>query len=119
MAPYPITNIRIDPELKAEAKGILEDLWLNLSSAINIYLRAIVRQRGDSLRHRHERPEEGRAVGPSASNCQHIEGLGALMMPLSKDGIERLALGEYALGGVPKCQGAPIRNFVSSTCSPA
>lgn len=46
MAPYPITNIRIDPELKAEAKGILEDLGLNLSSAINIYLRAIVRQRG-------------------------------------------------------------------------
>lgn len=34
MAPCPITNIRIDPELKAEAKGILEDLWLNLSSAI-------------------------------------------------------------------------------------
>ena len=46
VAPYPITNIRIDPELKAEAKGILEDLGLNLSSAINIYLRAIVRQRG-------------------------------------------------------------------------
>lgn len=46
MAPYPITNIRIDPKLKAEVKGILEDLWLNLSSAINIYLRAIVRQRG-------------------------------------------------------------------------
>lgn len=41
------------------------------------------------------------------------------MMPLSKDGIERLALGEYALGGVPKRQGTPIRNFVSSTCSPA
>lgn len=41
------------------------------------------------------------------------------MMPLSKDGIERLTLGEYALGGVPKCQGTPIRNFVSSTCSPA
>lgn len=34
MAPYPITNIRIDPELKAEAKGIQEDLGLNLSSAI-------------------------------------------------------------------------------------
>lgn len=49
MAPYPITNIRIDPELKAEAKGILEDLGLNLSSAINIYLRAIVRQRGIPL----------------------------------------------------------------------
>lgn len=49
MAPYPIANIRIDPELKAEAKGILEDLWLNLSSAINIYLRAIVRQRGIPL----------------------------------------------------------------------
>lgn len=49
MAPYPITNIRIDPELKAEAKGILEDLGPNLSSAINIYLRAIVRQRGIPL----------------------------------------------------------------------
>lgn len=49
MAPYPIANIRIDPELKAEAKGILEDLGLNLPSAINIYLRAIVRQRGIPL----------------------------------------------------------------------
>lgn len=49
MAPYPITNIRIDSELKAEAKDIPEDLWLNLSSAINIYLRAIVRQRGFPL----------------------------------------------------------------------
>lgn len=46
MASYPITNIRIEPELKAEAKDILEDLGLNLSSAITIYLKAIVRQRG-------------------------------------------------------------------------
>lgn len=49
MAPHPITNIRIDPELKAEAKGILEDLGPNLSSPIDIYLRAIVRQRGIPL----------------------------------------------------------------------
>lgn len=46
MASYPVTNIRIEPELKAEAKDILEDLGLNLSSAITIYLKAIVRQRG-------------------------------------------------------------------------
>ena len=46
MASYPVTNVRIVPELKAEAKEILEGLGLNLSSAINIYLKAIVRQKG-------------------------------------------------------------------------
>lgn len=46
MASYPVTNVRIEPELKAEAKEILEGLGLNFSSAINIYLKAIVRQKG-------------------------------------------------------------------------
>lgn len=46
MASYPVTNIRIDPELKAEAKDVLEGLGLNLSTAVNIYLKAIVRQKG-------------------------------------------------------------------------
>ena len=46
MASYPVTNVRIEPELKAEAKEILEGLGLNLSSAINIYLKAVVRQKG-------------------------------------------------------------------------
>ncbi len=92
MAPYPITNIRIDPELKAEAKGILEDLWLNLSSAINIYLRAIVRQ-GDSLRHRHERPEEGRAVGAFRIELPAYLGVRSFDDAAFEDGIERLALG--------------------------
>lgn len=41
--PVPTTTIRIDEETKRESKPILEELGLNLSSATNIFLRAVVR----------------------------------------------------------------------------
>ena len=36
-------NIRTDSELKIQAQGILEDLGLDLSTAINVFLRQVVR----------------------------------------------------------------------------
>ena len=41
--PVPTTTIRIDERVKSESKPILEALGLNLSSATNIFLRAVVR----------------------------------------------------------------------------
>ena len=37
-------TIPIDPELKAQAKALFEELGLNLSSACNIFLRQSVRE---------------------------------------------------------------------------
>lgn len=37
-------TIPIDPELKAQAKALFEELGLNMSSACNIFLRQAVRE---------------------------------------------------------------------------
>ena len=39
----PTTTMRIDENVKKEAKPILEELGLNISSATNIFLKAVVR----------------------------------------------------------------------------
>ena len=39
----PTTTMRLDEGIKREAKPILEELGLNISSATNIFLRAVVR----------------------------------------------------------------------------
>ena len=41
--PVPTTTLRIDEEAKRQAKPILEELGLNISSATNIFLKAVVR----------------------------------------------------------------------------
>lgn len=40
------TNIKIDPILKKEAQALFEKLGLNLSTAVNIFLRQSVREQG-------------------------------------------------------------------------
>lgn len=40
------TNIKIDPVLKKEAQELFEKLGLNLSTAVNIFLRQSVREQG-------------------------------------------------------------------------
>lgn len=54
----PTTTIRIDEDVKQEARPILEALGLNISSAINIFLRAVIRCGGIpfDLRVRNEGP---------------------------------------------------------------
>lgn len=42
----PATTIRIDPEVKREAVAVLDGLGLSMSGAMNILLRAVVREGG-------------------------------------------------------------------------
>lgn len=42
----PSTTIRIEPEVKREASAILDELGLSMSTAMNMFLRAVIRERG-------------------------------------------------------------------------
>ena len=42
----PATTIRIEPEVKREATVILDELGLSMSSAVNAFLKALVREGG-------------------------------------------------------------------------
>lgn len=42
----PATTIRIEPEVKREATAVLDELGLSMSSAVNLFLRAVVREQG-------------------------------------------------------------------------
>lgn len=44
------TNIKIDPELKQQAQALFNDLGLNLSTAINLFLRQSVREQAIPFR---------------------------------------------------------------------
>lgn len=44
--PVPPTTMRIDEDVKRAAKPILEELGLNISSATNVFLKAVVRCNG-------------------------------------------------------------------------
>ena len=40
------TTIRIEPEVKKEATVILDELGLSMSTAMNMFLRAVIREGG-------------------------------------------------------------------------
>ncbi len=42
----PATTIRIEPEVKKEATVILDELDLSMSTAVNAFLKALVREGG-------------------------------------------------------------------------
>ena len=44
--PIPTTTMRIDEDVKRAARPILEELGLNISSATNVFLKAVVRCNG-------------------------------------------------------------------------
>ena len=46
MANTPTTTMRLDPELKDKALRVLEPLGLNLTSAVTVFLKAVVRKQG-------------------------------------------------------------------------
>jgi DNA-damage-inducible protein J len=45
MAQTPTTTMRIDPELKKDANEVLTTLGLDLTSAVRIFLKAVVREK--------------------------------------------------------------------------
>ena len=42
----PATTIRIEPEVKREVSAILDELGLSMSTAMNMFLRAVIREGG-------------------------------------------------------------------------
>lgn len=46
MANTPTTTMRLDPDLKDQAMKVLEPLGLNMTGAVTIFLRAVVRKNG-------------------------------------------------------------------------
>ena len=44
------TNIKIDPEIKVQAQELFAELGMNLSTAVNMFLRQAVRARGIPFR---------------------------------------------------------------------
>lgn len=53
----PATTIRIDPEVKREATAILDELGLSMSTAVNAFLGALVREGGMPFEMRVRTPE--------------------------------------------------------------
>ena len=59
------TNITIDSETKAKAQELLADLGLDLSTAVNIFLRQMIRDNALPFTVRREAPMHGAGEG----NC--------------------------------------------------
>ena len=78
-------NIRTDSEIKKAAEKIFEELGLNMSSAVNIFLRQTIRENGIPFPLKLDVPneatmdalEEGRAIAhdPSAKGYRSMEEL--------------------------------------------
>lgn len=54
----PATTIRIEPEVKREASAILDELGLSMSTAMNMFLRAVIREGGMPLEMKVNKPNE-------------------------------------------------------------
>lgn len=46
MSNTPTTTMRLDPELKDEAMKTLKPLGLNMTEAVTIFLKAVIREQG-------------------------------------------------------------------------
>lgn len=49
MSNTPTTTMRLDPELKGEAMRVFEPLGLNMTTAVHMFLKAVVREQGMPL----------------------------------------------------------------------
>ena len=61
-------NIRVDQDLKQEAEDIYADLGMNLSTALNVFLRASVRAHGLPFNLRLEEAEEELRIRPTRAH---------------------------------------------------
>ena len=52
----PASTVRIDPEVKREATAILDELGLSMSTAVNAFLKALVRECGMAFEMRVKTP---------------------------------------------------------------
>jgi DNA-damage-inducible protein J len=54
----PATTVRIEPEVKREASAILDELGLSMSTAMNMFLRAVIREGGMPFEMKVNKPNE-------------------------------------------------------------
>lgn len=67
----PATTIRIDPEVEREATAILDELGLSMSTAVNAFLRALVREGGMPFEMRVRTPApDGETAGKPAGRLE-------------------------------------------------
>ncbi len=49
-------NVRVDEDVKRDVEEILDEIGLNMSTAINVFLKRVVREKGIPFEMRIERP---------------------------------------------------------------
>ena len=85
----PATTIRIDPEVKKEATAILDELGLSMSTAVNAFLRALVREGGMPFEMRVKTPAPDGETGRRRDSRQ--VGLKRQGQASSSSGLGRIA----------------------------
>ena len=76
-------NIRTDKEVKAKAEKIFEELGLNMSTAVNIFLRQVIRENGI--------PFDVKLNSPSETTAEAIREGRALALDKSAKGYNSMA----------------------------
>ena len=51
-------NVRVDKKIKKSAETVLDELGLNMSTAVNMFLRAVIREEGIPFKMSLKKPEE-------------------------------------------------------------
>ena len=51
-------NVRVDENVKKSAETVLHELGLNMSTAVNMFLRAVIREEGIPFKMSLKKPEE-------------------------------------------------------------
>ena len=51
-------NVRVDENVKKSAETVLEELGMNMSTAVNMFLRAVIREEGIPFKMSLKKPEE-------------------------------------------------------------
>ena len=51
-------NVRVDADVKKSAETVLDELGLNMSTAVNMFLRAVIREEGIPFKMSLKKPEE-------------------------------------------------------------
>jgi len=79
-------NIRTTPEIKRGAEAILNDLGLNISSAVNLFLRQVINCRGIPFDLRLPNKETQQAMG-DVDSCRNLESADTVEEMFQKIGI--------------------------------
>ena len=55
-------NVRVDADVKKSAETVLDDLGMNMSTAVNMFLRAVIREEGIPFKVSLKKPEEDNEI---------------------------------------------------------